>query len=306
MPPRQQYEVERIVAQRCRNKQTEYRVRWRGWRAADDTWESATTLQREVPTGVHAFLAHRALRGAFGRGCKPRRRCSRAAASVLVQAQARAAALPSSAHQELFDLMRRQFPATSSNDTAQIICESQCVLVMQHGHGHAVSAGACVSYDDDEGYLHFLAADVRGQRHGTMLLHAAACFLKQVGVKRLRLDSQLPDGCDSADAPAPERGREKHRETARGRVRGRGENDPVAFYRACGCQEEAQPSTGRVADDRPSVPMVGSVNHIILQCSSKLGTAPQQPHVTRLLTGRAADADDLGALRGAAGGGVRL
>ena len=143
MPPRQQYEVERIVAQRCRNKQTEYRVRWRGWRAADDTWESATTLQREVPTVVHSFLSHRALRGAFGRGCKPRRRCSRAAASVLVQAQARAAALPSSAHQELFDLMRRQFPATSSNDTAQIICESQCVLVMQHGHGHAVSAGAC-------------------------------------------------------------------------------------------------------------------------------------------------------------------
>lgn len=299
MPPRQQYEVERIVAQRCRNKQTEYRVRWRGWRAADDTWESAMTLQREVPTVVHSFLSHRALRGAFGRGCKPRRRCSRAA-PVLVQAQARGA-LPSSAHQELFDLMRRQFPATSANDTAQIICESQCVLVMgQHGHGHAVSAGACVSYEHDEGYLHFLAADVRGQRHGTMLLHAAACFLKQVGVKRLRLDSQLPDGCDSADAPAPERGREKHRETARGRVRGRGKNDPVAFYRACGCQEEAQPSTG--VADRPSVPMVGSVNHIILQCSSKLTNAPQQAHVRRLLTGR----DDLGALRGAAGGGVRL
>ena len=296
MAPRQQYEVERIVEQRCRNRKTEYRVRWRGWRAADDTWEPAATLQREVPTVVHSFLSHRALRGGLGGRCKPRRRRSRQV-SVLVQEQARAT-LPSPAHQELFDLMRRQFPATSPNDTVQIIRESQCLLVIQQGRAE-VSAGACCSYDNDEGYLHFLAADARGQGHGTLLLHAAACFLKQRGVKRLRLDSQLPDGCK------PERGRdgECQSETERDTERGRRLNDPVAFYRACGCQEEAQPLA---AADRTTVPMQGNVIHIILQCSRKLGTAPQE-HVHRL---GAMDADDSGAQRGAdcstAAGAVRL
>ena len=57
-----QYEVERIVAPRFVAFRTsdieEYCVRWRGYGAADDTWEAADRLKQEVPALVWKFLAH--------------------------------------------------------------------------------------------------------------------------------------------------------------------------------------------------------------------------------------------------------
>lgn len=263
---RRQYEVERIVAQRCcrkRGGRTEYRVRWRGWSAADDTWEPAATLEREVPAVVRSFLKRCLPRTeSVGKRCRAR---APHTAAPLLDAYARAK-LPSSSHSELYALMRRQFPATSPHDTAQIIRESQCLLTLSHMRG-AVIAGACCSYDDDDtddphgrlGYLHFLASDVKGQKHGTTLLHAAACFLKQRGVKQLRLDAQQPDSCMDAS--------------------GRSRNDPVAFYVACGCIKTAQSSVAIPC--QRSIPMEGDIDRIIVQCSRKLGSA--QPEEVRLV-----------------------
>ena len=262
---KQQYEVERIVAQRCctGTRRKEYRVRWRNWSAADDTWEPAETLQREVPLVVRSFLEHCTMSTSAGKRNRPRERRCRKAASVLAEKQARAQ-LPSTPYRGLFDLMRRQFCTTSPRDIYQIISESQCLMVLQREDG-AVTAGVCCSYDDDAnghvGYLHFLATDVRGQKHGTMLLHAAASFLKRHNVTQIHLDSQLADT-----------------EETKSLVRRR--NDPVAFYRACGCQEQGQATT---ALSRTSVPMEGNIDLIIAQCDHILcNSEPEHVHLVVL------------------------
>lgn len=240
-------------------------MRWAGWRAADDTWEPAATLLREVPLAVHCFLRQSAPRGNVKKSCRSRPGFHQAA-PVRAEAQARARLPSRDAYRELFDLMRRQFPTTAPNDLGDIICESQCLVILQNKRG-VVTAGACCSYDTDDahgrlGYLHFLATDVMGQKHGTMLLHATACFLKQHGVLRLQLDSQPPDKLGPA-SPA----------------RGRRSNDPVAFYRSCGCQEQSRvPSTSYGA----SIPMDGNIDNVLSRCSHKLGIACLQLGIAQL------------------------
>ena len=92
-----------------------------------------------------------------------------------------------------------------------------------------------------------------------MLLHAAASFLKQHNVMNMHLDSQLADTHDSESS-----------------VRRR--NDPVAFYRACGCQEQGQATT---ALPRNSVPMEGNIDLIIAQCERMLSSS--EPEHVRLV-----------------------
>ena len=52
----QMFEVDRIVDCRIEvDHIVEYRVRWKGWDAADDTWEAAARLETEVPHAVRFF-----------------------------------------------------------------------------------------------------------------------------------------------------------------------------------------------------------------------------------------------------------
>ena len=301
-----QYEVERIVDARSvrgtgGKRKEQLRVRWKGWQRADDTWEDAATLRREVPLAVSAFIAgRRAATGSSG-GIKKRRRsdqqrrapaCSsrraRPAACEHPRAQKRSepaaavrARLPSVPHRELFDLMRRQFPTTSPADVAQIISESQCLLTIQDERG-VVTAGAACSFDDDEhgqgklGFLHFLATDVKGRKYGTVLLRGVALFLQRRGVARLCLDSQTADDTSAGDAAASAPSASAA-SAASAAPRG-SRNDPVAFYRACGCTEEAgagasnssSGGSGAGGGSSSAVPMVGNVSEILPRCTAKL------------------------------------
>ena len=311
----QQYELERIVGARStKNKQRsrkvsqeEYRVRWKGWSAADDTWEDAAQLRREVPHAVkfYEYLVREAAareRQQQKRQCAkrkqmrrrtpsapqppPRARCQRELATIerlerLSAADARATLLTFE-HRGLFDLMRRQFPTTPPSDIAQIISESQCCLVIMDGG--TVTAGAACSYDAEDGegsyggsvsgYLHFLASDVRGQKHGSALLYHVARYLQSHGARKLLLDSQRPD--DVAGS-----GRKRNSGAAKQRVG----NDPVAFYRACGMRVESSSERGGCSDNADStaggVPMAGSIDEILHCCAIKLG---QTQHVIWLLT----------------------
>lgn len=51
----QKYEVSKIVDKRTRDGIVQYRVRWKGYRAADDTWETEGQLIEDVPKMVGAF-----------------------------------------------------------------------------------------------------------------------------------------------------------------------------------------------------------------------------------------------------------
>jgi GNAT superfamily N-acetyltransferase len=180
--------------------------------------------------------------------------------------------------------MRKQFPTTPPSDIAQIIRESQCCLVIIDGS--AVTAGAACSYDTDDedgsvtGFLHFLASEVRGQKHGSALLYHVARYLESHGARKLLLDSQRPD--DETD-----HGNDTSRKNNNGGGGGatqRTGNDPVAFYRACGLHVERGSESGSHSDHddgAEGVPMAGRIDEISRCCAAKLG---QTQHVIWLLS----------------------
>ena len=58
-----EYTVQKIVDERSRNGETEYKVRWKGYRAADDTWLSESSLTTAAER-LAEFKVQKAARGA--------------------------------------------------------------------------------------------------------------------------------------------------------------------------------------------------------------------------------------------------
>jgi hypothetical protein len=248
----QQFAVESIVDARWTKSGREYRVRWQGFKAADDTWESAGQLEQEVPHAVRFFVTMQPGRTISSPAAAPRsnkRKGPSGAPRVAKHTMWLAAAedealrsLPTSDHRGLYSLMRRTFDTTPICDVASIIGGCACLVIKQEGK--VVAGATCSVNDDGIGYLHFLAAEFHGQKHGTALMRGVAQYLHSQAVSSLMLDSQVQDT---------------------GLPRSRGGNNPPAFYEACGCVYDET----RASKPSEPVPMVGYITAILSRCSGK-------------------------------------